>query len=140
MLIATHDLAVDAFADEVARCPEAPLPRAEILGSRRADHRAALVEDAADVFRADFADRVAAVDQALEPFRDRVHVETGVDAVMIGRPFSIAAVGGLKDGVVEYIQQIHSELKAAMVLTGTEKAASVDRSIHRHQEVVSNPK
>ncbi len=53
----------------------------------------------------------------------------GADAVMVGRPFSIAAMGGLKEGVRQYIQQLQMELKAAMVLTGTACAASVDRSI-----------
>lgn len=55
----------------------------------------------------------------------------GADVVMIGRPFSIAAVGGLKEGVIQYIQQIHMELKSAMVLTGTASIESVDRSILR---------
>lgn len=53
----------------------------------------------------------------------------GADAVMIGRPFSVAAVGGLQEGVTQYIQQIHGELKAAMVLTGTARADAVDRAI-----------
>ena len=53
----------------------------------------------------------------------------GADAVMIGRPFSIAAMGGLKDGVIQYVQQIQAELKAAMVLTGTARSNAVDRSI-----------
>lgn len=55
----------------------------------------------------------------------------GADAVMIGRPFSVAAVGGLKEGVSQYIQRIAGELKAAMVLTGTARAASVDRAVLR---------
>ena len=55
----------------------------------------------------------------------------GADAVMIGRPFSIAAIGGLKTGVAEYIEQIQMQLKAAMVLTGTGSIESVDRSILR---------
>jgi isopentenyl diphosphate isomerase/L-lactate dehydrogenase-like FMN-dependent dehydrogenase len=53
----------------------------------------------------------------------------GADVVMIGRPFSIAAMGGLKEGVTQYIQQVHGELTAAMVLTGTTRADTVDRSI-----------
>ena len=55
----------------------------------------------------------------------------GADVVMIGRPFSIAAMGGLKEGVTQYVQKIHMELKAAMVLTGTASVESVDRSILR---------
>jgi len=53
----------------------------------------------------------------------------GADAVMIGRPFSIAAVGGLQEGVRKYIDQIRSELIQAMILTGCKDIASVDRSI-----------
>ncbi len=53
----------------------------------------------------------------------------GADAVMIGRPFSVAAIGGLQEGVVKYIEQIQSELVSAMVLTGTASAAAVERSV-----------
>lgn len=55
----------------------------------------------------------------------------GADAVMIGRPFSVAAMGGLEEGVTRYIQQIHQELKSAMVLTGTADLTNVDQSILR---------
>jgi 4-hydroxymandelate oxidase len=47
----------------------------------------------------------------------------GADAVMIGRPFSVAAMGGLQNGVEFYIDKIRTELEQAMVLTGV---ASVD--------------
>ncbi len=53
----------------------------------------------------------------------------GADGVMIGRPFAIASVGGLKEGVIKYIDQLKSELQQAMVLTGCKDVASVDRSI-----------
>ncbi|MCF8080523.1 MAG: alpha-hydroxy-acid oxidizing protein [Desulfobacterales bacterium] len=53
----------------------------------------------------------------------------GADAVMIGRPFSVAAVGGLKQGVTQYLEQLRSELIQAMILTGTSDAASVDAAI-----------
>ncbi len=53
----------------------------------------------------------------------------GADVVMIGRPFSVAAVGGLKEGVEAYIDTIRGELAQCMVLTGTASAANVDRSI-----------
>ncbi|MFW5635301.1 MAG: alpha-hydroxy-acid oxidizing protein, partial [Thermodesulfobacteriota bacterium] len=53
----------------------------------------------------------------------------GADAVMIGRPFSVAAVGGLLEGVAAYIDKIKSELISAMVLTGTSSVRSVKRSI-----------
>ncbi len=53
----------------------------------------------------------------------------GADAVLIGRPFSVAAVGGLQQGVEAYIDTILAELQQAMVLTGTKSASSVDRKI-----------
>ncbi len=53
----------------------------------------------------------------------------GAEAVMIGRPFSIAAVGGGQAGVESFIEQLQGELKQAMVLTGTRSAAAVDRTI-----------
>ncbi|MDK9708938.1 MAG: alpha-hydroxy-acid oxidizing protein [Desulforhopalus sp.] len=53
----------------------------------------------------------------------------GADAVMIGRPFSVAAVGGLQAGVEKYLETLQGELKQVMVLTGTQSAADVDPRI-----------
>ncbi|MCK5100197.1 MAG: alpha-hydroxy-acid oxidizing protein, partial [Desulfobacteraceae bacterium] len=49
--------------------------------------------------------------------------------VMIGRPFSIAAVGGLQTGVEKYIDKIKQELEQSMVMTGTSSLSKVARSI-----------
>ena len=43
----------------------------------------------------------------------------GADAVMIGRPFSVAAMGGLTEGVAKYIETLRTELMQVMVMTGT---------------------
>jgi isopentenyl diphosphate isomerase/L-lactate dehydrogenase-like FMN-dependent dehydrogenase len=53
----------------------------------------------------------------------------GADAVMIGRPFSVAAVGGLREGVEKYLDTIMVELQQCMVLTGTQSVSSVDPAI-----------
>jgi methylmalonyl-CoA mutase cobalamin-binding subunit len=53
----------------------------------------------------------------------------GADAVMIGRPIAVAAMGGLQEGVETYLQQIRSELESAMVLTGTASVTSVSPEI-----------
>ncbi len=53
----------------------------------------------------------------------------GADGVMIGRPFSIAAVGGLQQGVEAYVEKIRMELVQSMVLTGTASVSDVSRSI-----------
>lgn len=53
----------------------------------------------------------------------------GADAVMIGRPFSVAAVGGLQNGVELYIDKIRMELEQAMVLTGVSSVGAVSGAI-----------
>ncbi len=53
----------------------------------------------------------------------------GADLVMIGRPFSVAVMGGLKDGVVRYIQQLQSELVQAMILTGCPNVGAAGKQI-----------
>jgi len=53
----------------------------------------------------------------------------GADAVMIGRPFSVAVMGGLKDGAAQYIRQLKSELTSAMVLTGCASVADAGPGI-----------
>lgn len=52
----------------------------------------------------------------------------GADAVMIGRPFSIAAVGGLAEGVASYIDTLKAQLVQAMILTGSANVAGISRS------------
>lgn len=53
----------------------------------------------------------------------------GADGVMLGRPFTIAAMGGLEKGVEALIDKLRSELIQAMILTGTKSAENVSRSI-----------
>lgn len=53
----------------------------------------------------------------------------GVDAVMIGRPFSIVAMGGLKEGVTTFIESLRVELVQAMVMTGTATTQEVSPAI-----------
>ncbi len=53
----------------------------------------------------------------------------GADGVMIGRPFSVAAIGGLREGVAGYIETLKSQMIATMVLTGCKDVAAIDESI-----------
>jgi 4-hydroxymandelate oxidase len=55
----------------------------------------------------------------------------GADAVLIGRPFSIATMGGLAEGVTTYIDQIKNELQSAMILTGCPDTTAVRPEILR---------
>ncbi len=49
----------------------------------------------------------------------------GADAVLIGRPLAIAAVGGGREGVARYLAQVKSELIQAMILTGCRDLAAI---------------
>lgn len=42
----------------------------------------------------------------------------GADAVLIGRPYTLAALAGGSEGVKLYFEKIHGELKDAMLMTG----------------------
>ncbi|MFP3981452.1 MAG: alpha-hydroxy-acid oxidizing protein, partial [Desulfobacterales bacterium] len=53
----------------------------------------------------------------------------GADAVMIGRPFSVAVLGGGQDGAASYLEKIRQELIQSMVLTGTRSVRSVDSAV-----------
>ncbi|GAB7023020.1 alpha-hydroxy-acid oxidizing protein [Salidesulfovibrio brasiliensis] len=53
----------------------------------------------------------------------------GADCVMVGRPFSIAALGGLTDGVEAYIDILKGQLTQAMVLTGCQTIDDADGGI-----------
>ncbi|MCF8035970.1 MAG: alpha-hydroxy-acid oxidizing protein [Desulfobacteraceae bacterium] len=53
----------------------------------------------------------------------------GADAVMIGRPFSVAVLGGGQAGAASYLDKIRQELVQSMVLTGTRSVRSVDSAI-----------
>jgi len=56
----------------------------------------------------------------------------GADAVMIGRPVSIAALGGGREGVGKYLDQLRGELVQSMILTGCQDIASINGGILFH--------
>jgi isopentenyl diphosphate isomerase/L-lactate dehydrogenase-like FMN-dependent dehydrogenase len=58
-------------------------------------------------------------------------IALGAEAVMIGRPFSVAAIGGLAEGVRQFIDQLRNELVSAMVLTGCRDLKAADRRLLR---------
>jgi hypothetical protein len=53
----------------------------------------------------------------------------GADAVLIGRPFCTAALGGLREGVGKYLDQVRGELVQAMILTGCASVGDAGRDI-----------
>ncbi|PRR86274.1 L-lactate dehydrogenase [Clostridium luticellarii] len=53
----------------------------------------------------------------------------GADAVLIGRPFVTASFGGQREGVKLYVENLKSELKSAMVLTGCNSIGNISSRI-----------
>ena len=53
----------------------------------------------------------------------------GARAVLIGRPVSIAAIGGGREGVASFAAGIKANLTSAMALTGCRDTASISRDI-----------
>ncbi len=56
-------------------------------------------------------------------------IALGADAVLIGRPFVTASFGGQREGVKTYVENLKSELKSAMVLTGCKSIKDIDEKI-----------
>ena len=52
----------------------------------------------------------------------------GAKAVLIGRPFVVAAYGGQEAGIAAYVQKLKNELADCMAMTGCATLADIDRS------------
>lgn len=101
-------------------------------GGRVLDHCPGTAEVLPEISRAVNGKCAVIVDGGIRDGNDILKMlALGADAVMIGRPFSIATVGGLQEGVEKYIDQLKAELTAAMVLTGTANIESVEPDILR---------
>lgn len=99
-------------------------------GGRVLDHTPGTAEVLPEIVRAVGDDMTILVDGGIRSGADVLKMlALGADAVMIGRPFSIATVGGLREGVATYLDQLKAELTQAMILTGTAKASEVSESI-----------
>ena len=99
-------------------------------GGRVLDHAQGTAEVLFDIVEAARGDLEVIVDGGVRTGVDVLKMlALGADAVMIGRPFSVAAVGGLTEGVAKYIDQIKGELVQAMVLTGCKTVADANSSI-----------
>jgi NAD(P)H-dependent flavin oxidoreductase YrpB (nitropropane dioxygenase family) len=114
-------LAVDVGADAIVVSNH---------GGRVLDHTPGVAEVLAEVAAAVRGRIAVLADGGVRSGADVLKMlALGADAVMIGRPFSVAAMGGLQEGVQAYIAQIRGELRQAMVLTGCATVAAVDRAI-----------
>ncbi|NLJ58409.1 MAG: alpha-hydroxy-acid oxidizing protein, partial [Tissierellia bacterium] len=54
-------------------------------------------------------------------------IALGADAVLIGRPYVIAAFGGGAEGVELYTEKIGSELRETMIMTGCKEISDITR-------------
>ncbi len=99
-------------------------------GGRVLDHTPGTAHVLFDIAEAVGKDITVLVDGGVRTGADVLKmIALGADAVMIGRPFSIATVGGLEEGAGKYIQQLQTELTAAMVLTGCKSLADATPDI-----------
>ena len=97
-------------------------------GGRVLDHSPGVAEVLAEVAQAVKGRITVLADGGI---RDGVDVlkflALGADAVLIGRPFSVAALGGGMEGVQTYAEKVKGELSQAMVLTGCRTVADITR-------------
>lgn len=99
-------------------------------GGRVLDHTPGTAEVLADIAAAVKGQIAILVDGGIRTGADVLKmVALGADAVLIGRPVSVAAVGGLQEGVEKYFATIKGQLAGAMVLTGCKDIASVDKRV-----------
>jgi isopentenyl diphosphate isomerase/L-lactate dehydrogenase-like FMN-dependent dehydrogenase/biotin carboxylase len=56
-------------------------------------------------------------------------VSIGADLVMVGRPFSIAVLGGGREGVLTLVDQYKNELKKIMLLTGAKNISGIKKDM-----------
>lgn len=99
-------------------------------GGRVLDHAQGAAEVLLDIAETVRGRMTVLVDGGVRTGADVIKLlALGADGVLIGRPFSIATMGGLKDGVEAYIDQLHTELKQAMVLTGCNSIKDINTSI-----------
>ena len=56
-------------------------------------------------------------------------ISLGADCILIGRPFCIAAVGGLKQGVIRYLETVKEQFTQAMVITGSSGVSFIDDTV-----------
>lgn len=101
-------------------------------GGRALDHLPGTAEVLPEIARAVDGRMTVLVDGGVRSGVDVLKMlALGADAVLVGRPLAMGAVGGLAEGVAAILGSFAAQLRAAMVLTGTEDAAEVPDGILR---------
>lgn len=99
-------------------------------GGRVFDHTPATVEVLPEIYKAVGGKLKIFIDGGIRSGIDVMKVlALGADAVLIGRPYGVAAYGGGEEGVELYTGKIGSELKDAMVMTGCSMLSDIDEKV-----------
>ncbi len=99
-------------------------------GGRVFDHTPATVEVLPEIYKAVGGKIKILVDGGIRSGIDVMKMlALGADAVLIGRPYGVAAYGGGADGVELYTRKIGAELKDAMIMTGCSSLKDIDERI-----------
>jgi 4-hydroxymandelate oxidase len=99
-------------------------------GGRVLDHTPGTAEVLPDVAEAVRGDVPVLVDGGVRSGTDVLKMlALGADAVLVGRPLAIAAMGGGAEGVAMVLDQYADELRSAMILTGCGSLAEINESI-----------
>lgn len=99
-------------------------------GGRVFDHTPAPVEVLPEIYKAVGGKIKIFIDGGIRTGIDIVRVlALGADAVLIGRPYAIAAYGGGAEGVELYTKKIGTELRDAMIMTGCSTLKDIDERV-----------
>ena len=99
-------------------------------GGRALDHVPGTAEVLTDIADAVKGKMTILVDGGIRSGADVLKMlALGADAVLSGRPITIGAIGGQRQGVELVLNKLSGELRAAMVLTGTADVADVSRRV-----------
>ena len=118
--------------DEAELCVQAGVDAIVVTnhGGRAMDHTPGTAEVLPHISEAVNGRIVILVDGGIRSGVDILKMlALGADAVMIGRPLSMAAVGGGAEGVAFMINKWSAELRAAMIMTGTADVSDVSVDI-----------
>ena len=119
--------------DEAEACRDAGVDAIVVSnhGGRAIDHAPGTAEVLPHIAASlEGSDMIILVDGGIRSGADVLKMlALGADAVLIGRPLAIGAVGGGAEGAEYVINKFKAELTAAMVLTGTASVESVPRNI-----------
>ncbi len=99
-------------------------------GGRVLDHTPATVEVLPQIVKAVEGKMKIFIDGGIRTGLDVLKVlSLGADAVLIGRPYAVAAYGGDAEGVAMYTEKIGKELVEGMIMTGCRNLKEVNEEI-----------